>query len=153
MRAAETDVLIHGAGPVGCALGAALRGSGLRVAIHDRGSAGASFRPLALSYASKLILERLGIWAALPVTPIETIHVSQPHAFGRTRLDAGDAGVPALGYVTDYATLAQALREHVADLVSRDETRARCVVHAEGVAADASEKRYAQDALVAMVET
>jgi len=84
MPAAEVDVLIRGAGPVGCALGAALRDSNLKVAIADRGGAAAPFRPIALSYASRLILERLGAWQGLAVTPIETIHVSERGAFGRT---------------------------------------------------------------------
>lgn len=144
------DVLIRGAGPVGCALAAALRDS-LKVAIVDR-NADLPFRPIALSYASRLILERLGVWPALTVTPIETIHVSERGAFGQARLEAADAGVPALGYVAEYSGLARALRERVADLISPDETAARCVVHAEGVSAEASEKRYAQDAVVGVVE-
>ena len=152
MPASETDVVIRGAGPVGCALAAALRDSSLRVAIADRGAGvAARFRPIALSYASRLILERLGAWQGLAVTPIETIQVSERGAFGRARLDAADAGVPALGYVTDYASLAKALRERVAGLISPHETPARCVVHAEGVAPEAREKRYAQDAVVGIV--
>src|SRR6266853_5135638 len=97
MPAAETDVLIHGAGPVGCTLALALRGSGLRVAVFDKTSLATSFRPIALSYASRLILERVGAWQT--AAPIETIHVSQAGGFGHARLEAGDAGVPALGYV------------------------------------------------------
>jgi 2-octaprenyl-6-methoxyphenol hydroxylase len=151
MPSTEVDVLIRGAGPVGCALAAALRDSPLKLAVVERGAGAASFRPIALSYASRLILERLGAWQGLAVTPIETIHVSQRGAFGRAQLDAADAGVPALGYVTEYASLARALRERVAGLVSPDETPARCVVHAEGAAPEASEKRYAQDAVVGIV--
>jgi 2-octaprenyl-6-methoxyphenol hydroxylase len=103
-RAAVPDVAIRGAGPVGCALALALQDSGLAVALVDPGAQPVGFRPLALSYASRLILERLGVWAALPVTAIETILVSQAGHFGRTRLDAADAGVPALGYVTEYSS-------------------------------------------------
>jgi 2-octaprenyl-6-methoxyphenol hydroxylase len=150
MPAPEVDVLIRGAGPVGCALAAALRHS-KKVTIVDRG-ASAPFRPIALSYASRLILERLGAWQGLEVTPIDTIHVSERGAFGRARLEAADAGVPSLGYVADYASVARALRKHVADLISADEMPARCVVHAEGASAEASEKRYAQDAVVGIVE-
>src|SRR6185436_3616863 len=106
MPAPEVDLLIRGAGPVGCALAAALRDSRLKLRIAERGASAASFRPIALSYASRLILERLGAWQGLVVTPIETIHVSQRGAFGRARLDAADAGVPALGYVADYGRLA-----------------------------------------------
>jgi len=35
---------------------------------------------------------------------------------------------------------------------TREEIPARCEVHAEGVAQDAEEKRYAQDAVVALVQ-
>src|SRR5688500_12488406 len=101
----EIDVSIRGAGPVGCALALALRDSGLRIAIQAARVPRSAFRPIALSYASRLILERLGVWARIAATPIETIHVSQQGGFGRVRLDAVDAGVPALGYVTDYAAL------------------------------------------------
>src|SRR5438034_1048552 len=111
MPAPEIDVLIHGAGPVGCTLALALRGTGLRVAVFDKTSLAPSFRPIALSYASRLILERIGAWQT--ATPIETIHVSQAGGFGRARLEAGDAAVPALGYVMDYSTLAGSLRSQV----------------------------------------
>ena len=90
----EIDVLIRGAGPVGCTLALALRDSGLRVSILDASPEKKSvpFRPLALSYASRLILERVGAWEGLPATPIETVVVSQQGGFGRTRLEALDAG-------------------------------------------------------------
>jgi 2-octaprenyl-6-methoxyphenol hydroxylase len=146
----SVDVLIRGAGPVGCALAAAMRGSH-RVAIIDR-SPGVPFRPIALSYASRVILERLGAWQSLAATPIDTIHVSERGAFGRARLDAADAGVPSLGYVVEYSALSSALREPVADLISPDAAQARCVVHAEGASPEATEKRYAQDAVVGIVE-
>ena len=153
MPAQEIDVLIHGAGPVGCALALALHGSHLKVAILGRTGTKAAFRPIALSHASRLILERLGVWRGLAVTPIEAIHVSQQQAFGRTVMDAADAGVPALGYVTEYSDLLSALQARCEGLLVQEEMRARCVVHAEGTAEEAREKRYAQDALVAAVRT
>ena len=143
------DVLIRGAGPVGCALALALRTSGLRVALLEAASPSPGFRPLALSYASRLILERLGAWGGLEVTPIERILVSQAGAFGRTRLDAADAGVPALGYVTDYAALLSQLRSRVE--TTGEAADARCIVHAEGAPQDTEGKRYAQDAIVGLV--
>src|SRR5438552_2151864 len=151
MPAPEIDVLIHGAGPVGCTLALALRGTGLRVAVFDRTSFASSFRPIALSYASRLILERVGAWQA--ATPIETIHVSQAGGFGHARLEAGDAAVPALGYVMDYSTLAGSLRSQVEEFITKDAVAAKCAVHAEGAAPDTEEKRYAQDAVVALVHT
>jgi 2-octaprenyl-6-methoxyphenol hydroxylase len=153
MPAREIDVLIRGAGPVGCALALALRDTPHKVGILGSISVKASFRPLALSYASRLILERLGVWDSLAVTPIEAIHVSQQQAFGRTVMDAADAGVPALGYVTEYAALLSALQARCEGLLIQEETRARCVVHAEGTAHEGREKRYAQDAVVALVRT
>src|SRR5579871_4970911 len=117
MHAPETDVVIRGAGPVGSAAALALRGVGLRVALVERegGSGARAFRPIALSYGSRLILERLGAWRALSATAIETVHVSQAGAFGRTVLEAEDAGVPALGYVVEYDALQSALREALGD--------------------------------------
>src|SRR5437879_13353467 len=70
MPAPEIDVLIHGAGPVGCTLALALRGTRLRVAVFDKTSLAPSFRPIALSYASRLILERIGAWQT--ATPIRS---------------------------------------------------------------------------------
>src|SRR6185295_7613144 len=153
MPAPGTDVLIRGAGPVGCALALALRGSHLKVAILGRTEARAAFRPLALSHASRLILERLDVWPSLEATPIETIRVSQQQAFGRTVMQAADAGVPALGYVTEYSALVSLLQAKCEGLFVQGEVQARCVVHAEGSPPQAREKRYPQDALVAMVRT
>jgi 2-octaprenyl-6-methoxyphenol hydroxylase len=96
-----------------------------------------------------LILERVGAWSGLPATPIERIVVSQAGSFGRTRLDAADAGVPALGYVTEYAALVERLRSEVT--ITPDVPAARCVVHAEGAPQDVAGKRYAQDAIVAVL--
>ena len=152
----ETDILVRGAGPVGCALALALLGSGKRVFLLDNSFQKKSlpFRPIALSYASRLILERVGAWQGLPVTPIETVHVSQQGGFGRTRLEAQDAGVPALGYVTQYADLVAALHSRIefhGIQKASEPVTALCEVHAEGSAPDAEEKRYAQDAVVALV--
>jgi 2-octaprenyl-6-methoxyphenol hydroxylase len=145
------DVLILGAGPVGCTLALALQGARHRVRLVDpRPAALPAFRPIALSHASRLILERVGAWGAFPATPITCIHVSQAGAFGRTRMDAADAGVPALGYVTQYADLVAALRARVR--VERDAVDTpRLAVHAEGTAEEARERRYGHDAVVARV--
>ena len=153
MPAAAVDVLIRGAGPVGCALALALADLNLRIKIVEKKSGPAGFRPITLSYASRLILERIGVWGDLAVTPIETILVSQAGGFGRTQMDAGDAGVPHLGYVLDYSVLAAALRAKAARFVTQEESEAGCTVHAEGVAQDAEETRYSQDAVVALVKT
>lgn len=151
MPAAETEILVKGAGPVGCVAALALQASGRRVALSGVQNQAFAFRPIVLSYASRLILERLGVWNALDTTPIETIHVSRARGFGRTVFDAADARVPALGYVLEYSTLLDALRSPASSLMTKQEVAARCVVHAEGAAPDAEEKRYSQDAVVTSV--
>jgi 2-octaprenyl-6-methoxyphenol hydroxylase len=121
----DYDLLIAGGGPVGTAAALAARDCGLTVGlvgsprVEDAivGStpvASGDPRPIALSHGSRLILERLGVWGELPSpTPIERIHVSQRGGFGRAMLDAGEARLPALGYVTDYSRLAAALASTV----------------------------------------
>ena len=100
---AEVDVAIAGGGPVGCALALALSGSQVSVA-RIAGEADFADRPIALSYGSRLILERLGAWSSVRSNPIETIHVSQ-RGFGRTVMRCADYGLPALGYVSAYSEL------------------------------------------------
>ena len=111
----SADITIIGGGPVGAALTAGLLETDLQVAVLEAHGPGAGDRrPLALSYGSRLILERLGVWDAIrESTPIESIHVSQSRGFGRLRLDAHEVGLPALGYVTDYSEIHRALVAHV----------------------------------------
>jgi len=149
-------VAILGAGPVGCALALALHRHGRPVVLCGAPGAGAGFRPLALSHASRLILERLGAWQALAATPIGTIHVSQAGAFGRARLDCADAGVPALGYVVEYAALGGALAARVAERGierAREPGEAALLAHAEGASSDTTGRDYDQEAVLALLET
>lgn len=116
------DVVIVGAGPVGGTLALALAGNDLDVVAIDGRSPGATLRQdrsLALSFGSRLALERLGVWAALEaragaVTPIVEIDVSQAGGFGTTTLTAAMQSVPALGYVVSYFALQRAVDEALA---------------------------------------
>ncbi len=106
------DIAIIGGGPVGSALALALKDSGLDICLLEAGSGESSdARALALSYGSRLLLERLGVWDALQdVSAIRTIHISQKQSFGRTVLHSSELRVPELGYVLPYPSLQKALR-------------------------------------------
>ncbi len=106
------QVVIVGAGPTGLALALALRQGGLDPLVVDarsEGAAGRDPRILALAPGTRQTLARMGVWNALPSTPIETIHISQKGGFGRTCLQARDYGMAALGHVAEAGALARAL--------------------------------------------
>lgn len=111
------DVVIIGAGPVGATLALALAGGELDVVSLDarlRDTPARGDRALALSHGARLIFERLGVWSEVAaaqgaVTSITAIDVSQRGGFGGVRLEAGEHGIPALGYVVSYRALQAAL--------------------------------------------
>ena len=177
------DVAIIGGGPVGACLALALAQAPVSVALIERGAPAGGrpeSRPIALSYSSRLILERLGAWSDLAHTPIRRIHVSQAGRFGRTLIGTEDTGTPELGYVLEYGTLAatlmQALGRRAIGVIAPAEVQstqtaldkaqvhylrdgetcvleAGLVVHAEGSSdEDRRGRDYGQQALVALVE-
>ncbi len=110
---AETIVIV-GSGPVGSVLALALQQKNIPFIMLEARAKGASHkdkRALALSYGSRLILEKLGVWDAVEAkaTAINTIHISQRGGLGRTKLNAADHNLPAIGYVLPYGALTQAL--------------------------------------------
>ena len=108
------DAVVVGGGPVGCAAAIAMADAGLDVAVleaHTGSQRAPDSRTLALSWNSRLILQRLDVWSNdLPATPINTIHVSHRGHFGRATLNATDLQLPALGYVIRFSDLYDALR-------------------------------------------
>ena len=122
------SVAIVGGGPAGMALALALDKHGVATQIFDarpRGAARDDKRILALSHGSRQILEWLGVWPQIAATRINAIHVSQRGGLGRTRLMAGEEGVPALGYVAAVASVGAALDDALAttQIPFRAETR------------------------------
>ncbi len=109
----HVDIAIIGGGPVGASLALGLEGSGLSVAVLEARAKleAPDPRALALSEGCRLILDRLGAWAALApaATAIESIHVSQRGGLGRALLTGEQAGVAALGHVAEYGALYAAL--------------------------------------------
>ena len=118
----NVDVAICGAGPVGLALAALLtrRGiAGSRIALIDARALGQAIsdpRSIALAWGSRQLLEEVGAWPALSshaATPIHTIHVSRRGQLGRSLLDRSEHKLDALGYVTRYGDVVDALARAV----------------------------------------
>ena len=111
--AATATPLIVGAGPVGAICALAMQHHGVTPRVleaREHGRTDSDARTLVLSYGSRLLLERLGVWARLnKVTPITRIHISQRGGFGTALLSADDEQLPALGYVMSYGALEIAL--------------------------------------------
>lgn len=115
MNETSCDVAIIGGGPVGAALAIALQGNDLNVVLLEaRESAINSTDPraLALSYGTRLLLQRLGAWNSMQnISGIKTIEVTQKNSPGRTTLYAEEMEVSEMGYVLPYTTLHAALQQ------------------------------------------
>jgi 2-octaprenyl-6-methoxyphenol hydroxylase len=186
----HVDVAICGAGPVGLALAALMARRGVapeRIALVDAKALGQAIsdpRSIALSWGSRMLLDDVGAWPAVQTaaTPIHQIHVSRRGHLGRSIMDRAEHRLDALGYVTRYGDVVDALaraceRERVQTLrpvrvASLDEggdgvvlhlddgrtLHAKVAVQAEGGVfgeqADKTQRRdYVQTAVIARVST
>lgn len=128
------DVAVVGAGPVGAAAAALCARGGRRVEVFEaRPGPAADARTLALSHASRELIESAGGWPRSGTASIAAIHVSQKGAPGRTLLSACDQGLPALGYTVGFGALAGAL----AEALGRAGVPVRYGSACEGIALDA----------------
>lgn len=113
----EIDVAIIGGGLVGACCARALAVLGLTVVVFDKQAATSSYSPeldnrgLAVSYTSAQILNDLELWSKIAnhAFPIRTVHVSEQHSFGFTKLEAAAFNIPALGYVVSASVLGTVL--------------------------------------------
>ncbi|MCU1727957.1 2-octaprenyl-6-methoxyphenyl hydroxylase [Pseudomonas sp. 7P_10.2_Bac1] len=117
----RVHLAIIGGGLVGASLALALQAGakarGWKIVLIEPFAPGNTYQPSydarssALSYGSRLIYERLGVWQSIIERgePINDIHVSDRGRFSTARLSASDEGVPALGYVVENAWLGQCL--------------------------------------------
>lgn len=120
----DFDIAIVGGGMVGATLASALSGHGYRIAVIEvapprlGNSPSYDDRTLVLAYGSQQYLNHLGVWPQLQerATAVLDIMVSQRLHFGRVRLSAAQANVPALGYVVEARQLGTALYERLDSL-------------------------------------
>ncbi|MBI4807524.1 MAG: FAD-dependent monooxygenase [Nitrosomonadales bacterium] len=115
MNETSCDVAIIGGGPVGAALAIALQGNDLNVVLLEARESAINTtdpRSLALSYGSRLLLQRLHAWDTIPnVSDIKSIEVTQKNSPGHTTLRADELGVSEMGYVLPYTALHAALQQ------------------------------------------
>lgn len=120
MTSSEFDVIITGAGPVGCAMAlqlAAHAPDAGRIALRGVFDApqqepSPAVRTLALNQGSCALLESMGL-SLHPSADILTVHVSQKGRLGRTLIEHEAHQVPRLGRVVAYAELVRSLQAAV----------------------------------------
>ncbi len=123
------DVCVMGAGPVGGVLACLLAASGLRVAVVDRAALPPMTHPdfdgraYAIAAGSRAVLERAGLWGALPYPPgpIRDIRVSdgrvgRPASSLFLHFDAAELDQPAFGWMVEARSLRMALNARLAAL-------------------------------------
>lgn len=123
------SIAIVGGGLVGASLALALqkgaRSRGWTIELIEPFEPGNEYQPsydarsTALSYGTRLIYQRLGVWERIAerAEPITCIHVSDRGRAGAARLDAGTEQVPALGYVVENAWIGHCLWQALDDRV------------------------------------
>jgi len=120
------DVIIAGGGMVGAALGCALAGRGMRIAVVEaRKPTGGwpegdiSNRVSALSRSSQNLLVRLGAWPhmqRLGVSVYRAMYVWDQGGAGHIHFDSADVGEPDLGHIVENRVTQLALWECLREL-------------------------------------
>lgn len=122
MQMQNVDVVIVGGGMVGLGLAAALKESGLKIAIVEGllpdpalGDAPDN-RVSALSLASQRILQQVGAWAGIEarrLQPYEKMQVWEQDSFGQIGFDAASLRQAALGHIVENRVIQLALLEAI----------------------------------------
>jgi len=105
-------VAVVGGGLVGATAALLLQQQGFPVTLIDRrrpqlnkGRLGLDIRNVALSPASRALLERAGIWPCTGVAPYYRMCIWEQWGTGVVHFDAAEAGVPALGWLLEMSPL------------------------------------------------
>ena len=122
MNRPHYDLVIAGAGMVGLGLAAALRGSGLRVAVLDarpperwQGSA-FDLRVSSLNLASQALLQEWGAWDAIAAGRTGAFHriqVRDAVGGGQLEFDAADLGTALLGHIVENSLVQTAVLDRL----------------------------------------
>lgn len=113
------DLIIIGGGLVGSSLCAALKDSGLRIALVDaRVPSADDPRLFALNHLSCQLLSNLGLWSKLKEqsAAIFEVHVSHQGHFGAVRLKSKEVNLESLGHVIPAHHIESELNAVVANL-------------------------------------
>lgn len=115
----ETDVLITGGGLAGSVLAALLSRTGLRVLVLEprqppgnTEETSADPRALAVTHASRRVLEAIGVWKHLPAARIgyfSGMEVWDENGSGRIEFHSEAVGETVLGYIIEQSVLQAAL--------------------------------------------
>ncbi len=115
----DYDIIVCGAGVIGLAQAALLRADGWRVAVVEAApprrfdpEEGYDLRALAITPASRRVLELAGAWPAIEavrIGPCERMEVWDAAGCGRIGFDAADLALPALGWIIEEGLIADAL--------------------------------------------
>lgn len=112
------DLIIVGGGMVGLALACALRDSGLKIVLIERGEApvrrslGRDCRVSAIVRGNVNILDGIGIWQYLQddACPMRRMRVWDNQEAGGIRFDAAEIGEDALGFLVENSRTQQTMR-------------------------------------------
>lgn len=108
----HSHVAVIGGGLVGATTALLLHGLGFPVTLIDRqrpqrhkGALGIDIRNVALSPASRDLLEQAGIWGQVPAAPYHHMCIWEQWGTGEVHFDAADAGVTELGWLVEMSPL------------------------------------------------
>ena len=121
----DFDVVVAGAGMIGCTCAVAMAQSGVRVALVDPGpinfkhGLSDGIRVSAINLASENILGALGAWSVLKtesLSPFRQIDVWDAGSPGQITFRAADAGLAHLGHIIENEAITAALTTRLSQL-------------------------------------